>query len=78
MKAEIDFEDTYPKGRMLKHCCRVFDPESDQQVIFLPSGFKSRYIEVYEDCNGMLDVRYKDKIDAPKGVKELLENSWEK
>ena len=70
--------DDYPKGRMLRSMCRVFDPERNECSYFLPSGFKNRYIEVWEDYTGDLQVRYVFLDAAPEGVNALLQDSWAK
>lgn len=73
-------DDNYPTGRMLRHMCRVFDPESSGVCSYFILGIhKNKYIEVYEDTSvPCLQVRYVLLDDAPKGVNELLQDSWVK
>jgi len=76
----IEEEDNYPTGRMLRHMCRVFDPEDIDEThcsYFIIGVHKNKYIEVYEDLDGV-QVRYCMLDDAPKGVNNLLVDSWVK
>ena len=78
-EATVEKEDNYPKGRMLRHMCRVFDPDNEYACSYFIKGvIQNKFIEVWEDGDGNVDVRYVLLDDAPKGVNELLVDSWVK